>query len=120
PAPAQLFAVPNVHLVDAAATPSACPAPEFPAPTSATSHVFSAGRHVASLPFLALHDALPIFPEQWSFASSSHAPPVDVPNVQLVDAAATPSPGHAAEVPAQPSPTSHAFSAGRHVVSLPL
>ena len=58
-------------------------------------------------------------PEQWSFASSSHAPPCELP-VQLVVADAKLSAGQVPLVPVQLSATSHCPVDGRHVTVLAL
>jgi len=70
---------------------------------------------------LALKTSTQVFavPEQWSLASSSHAPPCELP-VQLVDDDANPSLGHVPFVPLQVSATSHWPAEARHVVPLVL
>src|SRR2546421_8641431 len=88
-----------------AAKASAGHVPEVPVQVSATSHWPAEGRQVTLAALYASTHVLSL-PVQWSAASSSHAPPCDAP-MQLVDADAKPSAGHAPEVPVQVSATSH-------------
>ena len=102
-----------VHDVAADLNTSAGHAPELPVQLSAASHSPVAGRHVtvdalnASMQVLAL-------PLQWSAASSSHAPPCELP-VHDVAADLKRSAGHAPELPVQLSATSHWPADGRQV-----
>src|SRR5579862_2454495 len=102
-----------MQLVDDDAKLSAGQVPLVPVQLSATSHWPVAGRHVTVLG-TKTSTHLSSVPEQWSFASSSHAPPWDAP-VQLVVADAKPSVGQSPLVPVHCSATSHWPVEGRQV-----
>ena len=101
------------QLVADEAKASAGQAPLTPVHISATSHWPVAGRHV-TVSAANTSTQLSSVPEQWSFASSSHASPWDAP-VQLVVADAKPSVGQSPLVPVHCSATSHWPVEGRHV-----
>src|SRR5690349_10030232 len=102
-----------MQAVVADAKASAGHAPLTPVHISATSHCPVAGRHVTvSDANTSTHSSA--VPEQWSFASSSHASPWDAP-VQLVVAEANASAGQSPLVPVHCSATSHWPVDGRHV-----
>jgi len=94
-----------VQLVAADAKVFAGQAPLAPVHISATSHWPVDGRHVT---VLALKLSTHVFavPEQWSLASSSQAPPCELP-VQLVEDEAKLSAGQAPLAPVHISATSH-------------
>jgi hypothetical protein len=94
-----------VQLVEDEAKLSAGQAPLAPVHCSATSHCPADGRHVTVLAWKTSTQVL-LVPVQWSAASSSHAPPSELP-VQLVAEEAKLSAGHAPLVPVQLSATSH-------------
>ncbi len=107
-----------MQLVVADAKPSAGQSPLVPVHCSATSHWPVEGRQVTvSAAKASTH--VSAVPEQWSFASSSQAPPWDAP-VQLVVADAKLSTGQVPLVPVQLSASSHWPVAGRHVTVLAL
>ena len=105
-----------MQLVAADAKLSAGQAPLAPVHISATSHCPADDRQVTVLALKTSTHVLAA-PEQWSAASSSHAPPSDAP-VQLVVADAKPSAGQSPLVPVHCSATSHWPVAGRHVTVL--
>jgi len=102
-----------VQLVEDDAKLSAGQVPLTPVHISATSHCPVAGRHVTVFG-AKTSTQLSAVPEQWSLASSSHAPPCELP-VQLVDDEAKASAGQAPLTPVHISATSHWPVAGRHV-----
>ena len=105
-----------MQLVAADAKVFAGQAPLAPVHISATSHCPADARHVTVLALKTSTHVLAA-PEQWSAASSSHAPPSDAP-VQLVAADAKLSAGHAPLAPVHISATSHCPADGRHVTVL--
>ncbi len=92
---------------------SAGQVPLAPVHCSATSHWPVDGRHV-TVPGAKTSTQLSAVPEQWSLASSSHAPPCELPT-QLVEDEAKSSAGQAPLTPVHCSATSHWPVAGRHV-----
>ena len=105
-----------MQLVEAEAKLSAGQAPLAPVHISATSHCPVAGRHV-TVAGAKTSTQLSAVPEQWSLASSSHAPPCELP-MQLVDEDAKLSAGHAPLTPVHISATSHWPVDARHVTVL--
>src|SRR5438445_227710 len=87
--------------------------PDVPVHVSATSHCPAEARHVTVAAWYSSTQVL-LVPEQWSAASSSHAPPCDAP-VQCMLLEAKASAGHVPEVPVQVSATSHCPAEARHV-----
>ena len=94
------------------AKPSAGHAPDVPVQLSATSHCPADARHSKVAGWKTSTQVL-LLPVQWSLASTSHAPPCDVP-VQCVVLDAKAFAGHAPEVPVQLSATSHWPAEARH------
>jgi len=107
-----------VQLVDEDAKLSAGHVPLAPVHCSATSHWPADGRHVTVLALKASTHVSPV-PTQWSPASSSHAPPCELP-VQLVEDDAKLSAGQVPLTPVHCSATSHCPVAARHVTVLAL
>jgi len=102
-----------MQLVDDEAKASAGQAPLTPVHISATSHWPVDARHVTVLGTKASTHVSAV-PEQWSFASSSHTSPCELPT-QLVEDDAKTSAGQAPLTPVHISATSHWPVAGRHV-----
>ena len=107
-----------MQLVEDEAKLSVGHVPLTPVHISAASHCPADGRHVTVLGLKASTHAFAV-PEQWSVASSSHAPPCELP-VQLVDDDAKLSAGQAPLAPVHISATSHWPADGRHVTVLAL
>ena len=107
-----------MQLVEDDAKLSAGQAPLAPVHISATSHWPADARHVT---VLALKVSTHVFavPAQWSLASSSQAPPCELP-VQLVADDAKLSAGQAPLAPVHISATSHWPAEARHVTVLAL
>ena len=107
-----------MQLVDAEAKLSAGQVPLTPVHCSATSHCPVEGRHV-TVSAAKESTQVSAVPEQWSLASSSQAPPRELP-VQVVEDEAKLSAGHVPLAPVHISATSHWPVDGRHVTVLAL